>query len=88
MLPRMLSSLRSRSGPFAQIDVVGVHADRFENDSVLVAVVSHPLQFVEIPGAVRSAPRHLRGEMFDAVAQVVLQVCLRRDVGSGPATLW
>ncbi len=65
----------------AEGDIVGAHPDRFKIDAVLVAVVFHLLQFIRIPSAIRAVP-YLRGEMLDAVAQVVLQVFLRRDAGT------
>ena len=37
-------------GSLAQlVDVLGFHADSFNNDAVFVAVVLYPLQFVRIP---------------------------------------
>jgi hypothetical protein len=48
-------------------DVFGVHSDRFKNDSRSVAIVSHPLELIEIPGTISGHIAHLRGKMPDAM---------------------
>ena len=76
-------------GALSQPDIVVPHSNGFENNANLVTVVFHSLQIIEIPGALVREFFHCCGQMLYAVAQVVFQVFLRRDIGPPtPATLW
>ena len=87
MFPMMLSSLPIAFRSFWKCDVGGLHPDRFELDSVLVAIVFHPLQCIQIPAAAFRTILGLNGEVFDSVAQVVLQILARRDSRSRDAVV-
>ena len=65
----------------SQSDIIVFHSYGFEDNAMFVAVVFHPLHFIQIPGTVPGLLSYLRGEMPYAVAQIVFQVCLRRHVG-------
>src|SRR5262249_54963802 len=65
----------------AHRDVLGVHANGFESYAVLVAVLAHALQFVEIPANSCRRSTKLRRQMVHAVAQNVLPVFVGRDAG-------
>src|SRR5580700_6307420 len=67
-------------GPLAkQIDVTGVHADRFKNDAVCVAVVLHSLQVIRVPSPFWILA-DFRSEVLHAVTQVVFEILFGGDV--------
>src|SRR5262249_25104339 len=70
----------------AKSDVIGVHADSFQNNAELFAAVLHTLQGVEIPAALGTFA-DCCGKVFDAVAEVVLDVLFRCNISAHKAVV-
>ena len=66
-------------GAFGQHDVLGVHSDRLEHDPGAVAVVAHPLQFIEIPTAVGAPVEEGIDEWSHDRECLVERLCVRKQ---------